>query len=55
MSADDERAFLAILGRAGAGSDHADEIRRDLRTLFLKLTPREANAVVRPVMRDRFW
>lgn len=54
MSADDERAFLAILDRTVGGGEHAGEIRRDLRALFLKLTPREANAVVRRVMRDRF-
>lgn len=53
MSANDERAFLAILDRAVGGGEHAGEIRRDLRALFLKLTPREANAVVRRVMRDR--
>ena len=40
-------AILAILDR----SSHNDEIRRDLREMFLKLTPSEANAVVRRVMR----
>lgn len=48
-----ERAMLAILNRPGAGSDHADEIRRELRTLFLGLAPTEANALVRRLDADR--
>lgn len=46
-----ERAFAAILDRSDAGCEHAEEIRRELKALFLKLTPSEANAVVRRVMR----
>lgn len=42
-----ERALLAILDRASAVSAHSDEVRRDLRAMFLRLTPAEANAVVR--------
>ena len=42
-----ERAVLAILDRADAVSAHEDEIRRDLRAMFLRLTPAEANALVR--------
>lgn len=42
-----ERAILAILERPGRGTEHTDEIRRDLRALFLRLAPKEANAVVR--------
>lgn len=48
-----ERAMLAILTRPGTGHDHADEIRRDLRRLFLGLPPSEANALVRRLDANR--
>jgi len=44
-----ERAMRAILDRPG--SEHDDGMRRDLRTLFLLLTPMEANALVRRVVK----
>ena len=42
-----ERAMLGILQRPGTGSEHDDGVRRDLQTLFMLLTPGEANALVR--------